>query len=384
MALLDIDELNLIDTYFDEMELSEEDKKNRVDLCEDLFYIYYYIFALISADFRLKKTIRIKDYTNDLSKRFRAVLNATEYAEILDDEEISDYIDEVSENLVKSTLRNLPVDETKESVEQAVIPVNPYWSSTERAIRVAEDMTNVIANYAELEEKKAEGYTHKTWISILDTKTRPSHWLAWGKTVPIDEPFEIGTSKMMCPCDHTAPAKEIVNCRCKLVYSIKNNTLKEEVPSSKVEFGVIYDKNGKMIYCKIGEVNGIGFEPEELKMVAGNIVVHNHPNFSSFSNEDIAFAFQHNPSEIRVSISNHGYYYLRVPQNISEETRRLFKDVEWVKAQRNALKDELHKKVDELFENGIIKRSMRNATLSHLVNQSLLDKYGIEYGFKEY
>lgn len=223
MALLGIDELNLIDTYFDEMELSEEDKKNRVDLCEDLFYIYYYIFALISTDFRLRKPIDIKEYTDKLAERFKDVLDATEYAKVVIDEEIANYIDEISKNLVESTLRNLPVEDEEDNLDDIVRPASPYWSSTERAIRVAEDMTNVIANYKELQDKIAEGYTHKTWVSILDTHTRESHWLAWGKTVPINKPFTIGSSLMMCPCEYTAPAREIVNCRCKLLFYKDND-----------------------------------------------------------------------------------------------------------------------------------------------------------------
>lgn len=47
---------------------------------------------------------------------------------------------------MESTLRNLPVGDEEDNLDDIVRPVSPYWSSTERAIRVAEDMTNVIAN----------------------------------------------------------------------------------------------------------------------------------------------------------------------------------------------------------------------------------------------
>lgn len=287
MALLGIDELNLIDTYFDEMELSEEDKKNRVDLCEDLFYIYYYVFALISTDFRLRKPIDIKEYTDKLAERFKDVLDATEYAKVVIDEEIANYIDEISKNLVESTLRNLPVEDEEDNLDDIVRPASPYWSSTERAIRVAEDMTNVIANYKELQDKIAEGYTHKTWVSILDTHTRESHWLAWGKTVPINKPFTIGSSLMMCPCDHTAPAREIVNCRCRLIYSNDKNYGVNSLFASggNIKFDILkFDKEAVDYYentrrrnddvLKIS--NNTSFSYEQIEIIKNHIFVNKH------------------------------------------------------------------------------------------------------------
>mgnify|MGYP003292923596 CR=1 FL=1 len=242
MALLGIDELNKIETYFDEMDISEEEKKKRQDLCEDLFYIYYYIFAVMLADFRLNNKIDIEDYSKDLETRFKNVVSESEYASIIEDESILEYATNISKELVKSTIRNAPITSDK-SVEPTTLgiesttsakasdksatskaqdtssTVNQYWGSKERAIKVAQDITNVVTNYYELQKKIEEGYTHKTWVAMLDTKTRHSHWLAWGKTVEIDKPFNIGGVKMMCPCDHTAPAREVANCRCHLEYS---------------------------------------------------------------------------------------------------------------------------------------------------------------------
>lgn len=284
MALLGIDELNIIKQYFDEMDISEEEKKKRQDLCEDLFYIYYYIFALISTDFRLNNNINVNKYTDELETRFKKVVGESEYASVIDDEEISNYANNISKELVKSTLRNLPVESEKQSEKKSEVkptkesesksvsqtdnktnkettPTNSYWGSTERAIKVAQDMTNVVANYSELQEKIAEGYTHKTWVSILDTKTRPSHWLAWGKTVPIKESFDIGGVKMMCPCDHTAPAREVANCRCSLSYTkYKSDNIKQLIPLNLQ----LFSKASKQLGKKLGKhCQDYGLDPSK-------------------------------------------------------------------------------------------------------------------------
>lgn len=59
----------------------------------------------------------------------------------------------------------------------------------------------------------------KKWVSIGDARTRESHLRANGQTVKIDEPFILedekdGTIEMMHPLDPTAPASQVINCRC--------------------------------------------------------------------------------------------------------------------------------------------------------------------------
>lgn len=56
-------------------------------------------------------------------------------------------------------------------------------------------------------------YVHR-WLATEDQRTRPDHREADGQTVPWGQPFTVGGYQMMHPHDPTAPAKEIINCRC--------------------------------------------------------------------------------------------------------------------------------------------------------------------------
>lgn len=60
---------------------------------------------------------------------------------------------------------------------------------------------------------------YKTWLCTMDRRTRPTHWLVDGTTVPLDAQFEVGDVLMTGPHDPTAPPEETINCRCTLVYS---------------------------------------------------------------------------------------------------------------------------------------------------------------------
>lgn len=59
-----------------------------------------------------------------------------------------------------------------------------------------------------------EGPVEKVWVATLDRRTRPTHVEAHDQTVPFDETFEVGGVAMDAPHDPSAPAGEVVNCRC--------------------------------------------------------------------------------------------------------------------------------------------------------------------------
>ena len=67
---------------------------------------------------------------------------------------------------------------------------------------------------------KSEGIEQKEWISVQDDRTRDAHLIMDGVVVPMDAKFEVpATSQgegafMEYPGDPTAPAEQVVNCRC--------------------------------------------------------------------------------------------------------------------------------------------------------------------------
>lgn len=59
----------------------------------------------------------------------------------------------------------------------------------------------------------------KWWLTRGDDRVRPSHRTAGERfgqdnPIPVDQPFDVGGSKLMFPRDPGAPAREVVNCRC--------------------------------------------------------------------------------------------------------------------------------------------------------------------------
>lgn len=60
------------------------------------------------------------------------------------------------------------------------------------------------------------GPVEKTWLATRDARTRPSHLEINGKTIPMDEKFQVGASSMLRPHGAGGSAKEVVNCRCVL------------------------------------------------------------------------------------------------------------------------------------------------------------------------
>lgn len=59
----------------------------------------------------------------------------------------------------------------------------------------------------------------KSWMATADGRTRISHINAHihysDNPIPINQPFEVGTAKLMFPGDPSGPAEETINCRCR-------------------------------------------------------------------------------------------------------------------------------------------------------------------------
>lgn len=93
------------------------------------------------------------------------------------------------------------------------------WLGQKRANLIALNESNWKWNNQEFFEAKASKKT-KTWHIALDEKVRLTHMEMEGVTIPVDEPFHVGSSLMMMPLDMSlgADISEIANCRCTVSY----------------------------------------------------------------------------------------------------------------------------------------------------------------------
>lgn len=89
-----------------------------------------------------------------------------------------------------------------------------------RGRMIARTETVTAANQGAMFAAKATGLQlKKEWLSALDNRTREDHIKTNGQVVQFDEPFDVGGYPMQQPGDRTsAPAKEIVNCRCTVIF----------------------------------------------------------------------------------------------------------------------------------------------------------------------
>lgn len=98
--------------------------------------------------------------------------------------------------------------------------------SASRARTVARTEVISASNAGSLAMIETVGFTGtKSWMATEDARTRPTHHIADGQTVPIPQPFNVGGSDLMFPGDPTGPPEECINCRCTLTYDLDDEPL---------------------------------------------------------------------------------------------------------------------------------------------------------------
>lgn len=225
MGLTNFDELNTLSTtettkddrhkatrkkipihdYFENMQISEEEKEKRVRLANLLLADVLFLFAL-------SKRNQDKQYLSEaFQKRYlSSVQKVTE-----PDQKMQRYIRKVCDSIVDTTLKGGSLTTSK-----ANKPQDPYVVSVDRATNVAENEANAILNGDEYITAVKNGCTKKRWKSYRDERVRADHADVDGQVVDISRPFRVGKYMMMYPKDDSLGAglEEIVNCRCSVEY----------------------------------------------------------------------------------------------------------------------------------------------------------------------
>lgn len=88
-----------------------------------------------------------------------------------------------------------------------------------RAETIARTESLTAASVGADEAAKATGLQlDKVWTSAEDMRTRPTHAAAEGQRVDMNALFDVGGAKLRFPRDPNGPAKEVINCRCTVLY----------------------------------------------------------------------------------------------------------------------------------------------------------------------
>lgn len=186
--------------YFGVMDLSEQERKRRISLAEDLENDFLEIFILLflmqqynAIDWEKARKKFNDAYIKNVSKYFNP------------DDELKLNIRNFSYDIIDATKRH-------ES--------DPYYYSQDRCRMISCNESNNSMSYHEFDVAVESGKTMKEWVDIRDRKERETHRKVGRTSKPINEPFLVGNSLMMFPRDHSfgADLKEIANCRCSIRY----------------------------------------------------------------------------------------------------------------------------------------------------------------------
>ena len=107
---------------------------------------------------------------------------------------------------------------------------NKFGWYKSQAIRIARTETTTATNLATtLAAVNSEFELQKTWVSAQDNRTRRppkspfDHLDMNGVTVDADRPFFVGGEELEYPGAPTGTSGNIINCRCKVVFTIKED-----------------------------------------------------------------------------------------------------------------------------------------------------------------
>jgi uncharacterized protein with gpF-like domain len=99
-----------------------------------------------------------------------------------------------------------------------------------QALRIARTETTTATNFATVVAAQNSDFVlEKTWISVQDNRTRRppnsiyDHLDMNGVKVGLNQPFFTSGENIMYPGDPNASAGNVINCRCKVVFTVKED-----------------------------------------------------------------------------------------------------------------------------------------------------------------
>lgn len=206
---LSFDELNNLvankrsmsfEQFFGEMELSDEEIQQRIELAEKLEDGFLFVLALL---FTMQQYNEVnwerarQEYENRYLSALAGYVTITPY--------IRQYVRDMSYDIMDSTKKHQS---------------EYYYYSPDRGKFMAECEANTVRSHQCNKDAIAQGKTMKRWITMGDMRVRTTHKEVGGTSKPIGEPFYVGGSLLLYPRDFSlgASAEQTAGCRCSIEY----------------------------------------------------------------------------------------------------------------------------------------------------------------------
>lgn len=190
-----------IEHYFDPMQISEKQRRERIEEAEELFDAVLLFLIWCEEN---PENVQIEDTKREMENLYKEVI----FQKVEPDDYIDIYVQFFISNLVDVTTKNQG---------------DEYFTSVERTTNIACNEANSVVNYSEVQTAKRLGYLYKQWVAELDERTRLDHVGMNGKIIPIDAYFVFNDCEMIMPHDEVnGTARQCVNCRCSMKYLTNN------------------------------------------------------------------------------------------------------------------------------------------------------------------
>jgi hypothetical protein len=207
------------DTNFDDLQVYIQFLVNQKPLYDGLEKIYTKVgvsSATFSYDWIRNSVPKTKkDFITDFFNP-QWYIEMVEYFRFIGGNKVTG-IDETTIDKIKNLLANI-LGQNLSRRDQAKLfeeTLNDPAFNRARSLVIARTESTTAANFGiNMGAESSDYEVKKFWINTKDKRTRRTHLLMTTEPIAINQPFIVGGVLMMYPGDPSAPASEVVNCRC--------------------------------------------------------------------------------------------------------------------------------------------------------------------------
>lgn len=216
--------INLVENYGTEEAISRLDEANDRD---GLFIIYGLIYSTVGRKAYLSSQSRLNNELNNnivdgfglalFVKKIQELTNSVETVKRIDSV-LNTTKDKLAKILEEAKKQNLTIAKAKRYIRKNFLG-NDYAKNRSKLI------AHVESSYIEaLAQEDNANYVirqlgvqlEKSWIHVVDDKTRPAHRSVSREYIPIENTFLVGGYRAKMPHDPSLPLSLLIGCRCRL------------------------------------------------------------------------------------------------------------------------------------------------------------------------